>query len=85
MMKLNCQNFSISNFLPHPPIFISETTSTVIGNVNTEEDIVVTGENREIQGEGIVIGNENVIREADVQGLPSPSKKKQARCRSGQY
>ncbi|KAL5265365.1 hypothetical protein ACHWQZ_G006188 [Mnemiopsis leidyi] len=58
-----------------------ETTSTVIGNVNTEEDIVVTGENREIQGEGIVIGNENVIREADVQGLPSPSKKKQARCR----
>ena len=42
----------------------------------------MAGGNSEIQKEGTVIGNENVISEPDFnRGIPSPSKSKQARCR----
>lgn len=59
----------------------SSRQTTVIGNVNVDEDIVVVSNDREPQEDGAVISNQNVVSEDTVESSPAPTKPKKKRGR----
>ena len=55
--------------------------TTIIGNVNVDEEIVVVSNDNEPQEDGAVISNQNVVSEDTVESSPAPTKPKKKRGR----